>query len=779
MKKLKRTKIIPQMFDVRPVTPGGDLDWEKVLKVAEATKKIIVKKGISIRKKILVRSEENNQFLTKIVQLGESKLSHEVPIVGRSQFITTKYLQKKSAVKNRKAKIGKKFFRLKINNVVQKWLNIKAPILNFRPALGLASLILIIGLSFLTYQVVFNAQKSVLTFGEKAYANLEDAKNGLKNKNFQSSADYFLEAQKNFQSISKKLNNFGQATVEISRFFPYLSKLSSGSYLAKAGEELSGVGAQISQSLDEINKLKEAPENVSLLEELEKITTEAQTVDQSLSEAQEDLAKVNINDLPSERRNQVTQIKSTVSEARQLIQVFLDNSQIFKEILGGNGPRKYLFLFQNNQEVRATGGFIGSYGVLDIFNGRVRNFFIDGIFNPDGQLKERIVPPSPIQKISVNWSLHDSNWWPDFPTSAEKAMWFYEKSGSPTVDGVIAMTPTVLEKLLSITGPIEMPDYKTTIDQNNFSENIQTEVEVNYDKTLNQPKKILADLAPKVLDKLSQIDNLEDFKKVMGVFSQSLAEKQIIIYSKNYDIEKKLSQLGWSGEVLSADKDYLSVINTNINGYKTDGVIEESINQEVKIQEDGSVVDNLTITRKHNGGKTNKEWWDKVNADYMRVYVPRGSRLLSAEGQTREFDKPPVNYDTLGFSRDSQVQMEENGIQIDEASGTRIYEEAGKTVFANWVYVSPQETVTIKYSYLLPFKINFNESVDSYSLVAQKQSGSVGSQLTFALKAPEKNKAVWSYPDKMTQENSDHQNIFSFITDLKTDKFFGVAWTKD
>ncbi|HBR71803.1 MAG TPA: hypothetical protein DEA27_03310, partial [Candidatus Moranbacteria bacterium] len=32
--------------------------------------------------------------------------------------------------------------------------------------------------------------------------------------------------------------------------------------------------------------------------------------------------------------------------------------------------------------MRATGGFIGTYGLLDISNGHVRDFFIDGIFNP-------------------------------------------------------------------------------------------------------------------------------------------------------------------------------------------------------------------------------------------------------------------------------------------------------------------------------------------------------------------------------------------------------------
>lgn len=230
-------------------------------------------------------------------------------------------------------------------------------------------------------------------------------------------------------------------------------------------------------------------------------------------------------------------------------------------------------------------------------------------------------------------------------------------------------------------------------------------------------------------------------------------------------------------EILKTQKDYVSVINTNINGFKTDGVISEKIEHQSEIQPDGTIVDTLAITRHHNGGQTNFAWWDKVNADYMRVYVPKGSELLSAEGQTREFNSPPLDYNALGFKRDPLVQMEEDSIKIDEASGTRIYEDADKTVFANWAYVSPQETVTVKYKYLLPFKIEINgenKPADAYSLLAQKQSGSVGSEFIFNISYPQKYNVLWKYPDELKQDG----NNLKIETDLKTDKFIGMALIK-
>lgn len=617
---------------------------------------------------------------------------------------------------------------------------------------------------------------------DKAFASLLSAKNDLANRNFESAALNFDQAHDSLDQIAKDIDSLGKIIVESSKYVPYLSKLSSGSNLVEAGKDLSKVGVLISESISTLEKIKNPinseQANVSYLKIFEDTKENLDQVAVLLKDAQEKLDSVNADDIPEGDRNKFIALRESLPQANKFLSEFIANEKIFTDILGGNGPRKYLFLFENNQEMRATGGFIGTYAVIDIFNGRVRNFFVDGIFNPDGQLQERIVPPAPIQKISANWSMHDSNWFPDFPMSAEKATSFYEKTGGPTVDGVIAITPAVLEKLLTVTGPIEMPEYGVIIDKDNFIENIQTEVEQNYDKELNQPKKILSDITPKILDKIFNPDNFSDLAKTMGIFSDSLNEKHILIYAKNWEIQKVLSAQGWSGEILDSQKDYVSVINTNINGFKTDGIIDENIKHAAEIQEDGSIIDTLTITRHHNGGNTSYDWWNKVNADYMRVYVPKGSKLISANGQTREFNSPPLDYNALGYKRDPQVKMEEDSIVIDDDSGTRVYDDSDKTVFANWVYVSPQETVEIKYRYLLPFKINTDlmaKSTDTYSLLAQKQSGSSGSSFSSEISYPDFCKILWKYPDALKQDG----NYIKMEASLKTDKFIGVAFSKN
>jgi len=806
-KKSLKNNVIRQMFDVRPVDRQGGLDMKKIESIgvtAQAAK--IVPKAIESKKETIVyhlgkeaRTEDvpvfyDGELMARAFYDNKRKRELALAQIKQSELDNLQAIeQAKLTVKKQQAEKEKQI-RLEKKRMLAEKRKIAGRLfrteifteLNFKKyAISLASVAVVILAVFFGVNLTkkgISIKGTAMNSGKNAYANLALAKDSILNKDFQASQLNFDQAYDNFDSISKDLESLGGVLINATRYIPYLSKLSSGAALAQAGKDISQTGIYFSEVAKTMDALKnkssegEGLQSISMLKIFQDTNVNIEKIQVLLKDAEENLAKVNVDDIPEEQRAKFVEMKNKLPEINKYLSLFVDNSKIFTDVLGGNGPRKYLFLFQNNQEMRATGGFVGTYGVMNILNGRIDKFFIDGIFNPDGQLREKVVPPAPIQKISAAWSLHDSNWFPDFPASAEKATWFYEKTGGPTIDGVITMTPTVMQKLLKITGPIEMEEYGVTVDENNFLQEIQREVEVDYDKELNQPKKILADLAPRILDKIFNARSASEIAKTASVLLESLNEKQILIYSKNYDIEKTLSELRWSGEVLTAQKDYVSVINTNINGYKTDGMIEEKIEHQAEIQNDGSIIDTLTITRHHNGGNEEYEWLNKVNADYMRVYVPKGSQLVSVEGQTREFNSAPLDYDALGFKRDAQIKMEEDSMQVDDESGTRVYDDFDKTVFANWVYVSPQETVVVKYKYLLPFKIDLNSEnkvIDNYSLLAQKQSGSIGSQFEAEVIFPEKYEIRWHYPDDILQDGSN----LKLKTNLKTDKFVGVAFS--
>jgi hypothetical protein len=543
--------------------------------------------------------------------------------------------------------------------------------------------------------------------------------------------------------------------------------LEGARYLSAAGVSMSGILKLLPSSSD----LSEG-EDISFLGLSGEAETRSAAAEEAVTAAVEAFDRVRPEDVPEEYRETFVAARENLPFVAETLGGFNRNAHLIRELLGENGPRMYLFLFQNNAELRPTGGFIGSYGLLDVTRGRIRNFFVDGIFNPDGQLKENVVPPSPVQKVSTAWSLHDSNWWPDFPTSAEKAIFFYEKTGGPTVDGVVTFTPMVIREALRLTGPIDMPEYGVTIDADNFLEVVQEEVEENYDRELNRPKQILSDLAPILLDRLFSSRSADDVLSLAGVLSKALDEKQVLLYSRNDEIEGLIDSAGWSGRMLDTPKDYLSVVHTNLNGYKTDAVVSEDIAHEAVIEDDGSVLDTVRITRKHNGGDTPYDWFNRVNSDYLRVYVPKGSELVSVSGQTYEFPKPPIDYDAVGFRRDDDVERDEHAVRIDR-SGTRVGEESGKTVFGNWVYVSPGESVTVEYVYRLPFRVVPEQDAPaSYSVLFQKQAGTEGVPIVSEISVPGRFRTDWVSDDVERSERE-----LSFRSTLSSDEYYGAVFS--
>ncbi|MGK2848815.1 MAG: DUF4012 domain-containing protein [Minisyncoccota bacterium] len=627
---------------------------------------------------------------------------------------------------------------------------------------------------------LWTGKQELLQNGESGYQDILLAVENIETEHFDSSLQHFQDAYITFARSADEIALWGGGPLlNIARFIPGVSQVASGKYAFEAGKHFAAAGIPLSQVATELSQSKDTyptGSNISLLEFMARIRQPLQSALRELEAGNTALQKITLSDLPEEKHDIFLKMRTDLPVLISLIKQFEQHEVLMEELLGGHGPRKYLFLFQNNHELRPTGGFIGSYALLDVNDGKVRQFFVDGIFNPDGQLKENIVPPKPIQKVSAAWSLHDSNWFPDFPTSAEKAIFFYEKTGGPTVDGVITLTPTVMQKLLSVIGPITMPQYGLTVDANNFIPIIQEQVEEKYDKEENQPKKVLADLSVLLLEKVFSTQDKETLYGIAEALVEGLNEKHILLYTRHAETQAFIDEAGWSGRLLPTSKDFLSVVHTNINGYKTDGVIDETIKHRAEIDTDGSIVDTVTITRTHRGGQTPYDWWNRVNADYMRVYVPAGSELLSAKGGTWEFPEAPLDYDALGFRRDDDVQQEEKNTRIDEKSGTRISQEAGKTVFGSWVYVSPQESVMVEYRYRLPFTLNVSNiqsgDVDAYSLLHQKQSGSPGSTFFSSVIFPDTIQPIWQLNGNLLPYGRE----WHLETNLKTDVFTGLVF---
>jgi len=412
-------------------------------------------------------------------------------------------------------------------------------------------------------------------------------------------------------------------------------------------------------------------------------------------------------------------------------------------LFGGEDFQRYLVLFQNQHELRATGGFMGSFAIVDVQRGRIVNIEVPGggTYDVKKHLSEYVEPPLPLQLVNGRWEFQDANWFPHFPATAEKASWFVENSMGTSFDGVIAVNASVVERLLRVVGPIENEEHQVLLTSENVLETLQYKVEVDYDLEENKPKAILADILEQLLANLQDIDHV-DLIRLVTESSQALEQKEIQVYSTHRNIQEELGNYGWTGEIetLAPGQDYLHVNFSNLQGQKSDAKMEQSITHQAQVQEDGSVINKVIIKREHTG-TLGEQFYGTENIGYLRVLVPEGSELLQAEG----FAYPPedaFHVPEEWYKQDEHVAYfeKEEGVHLE--SGTRVSTQFGKTAFENWATVAPGESIEMQLVYRLPFRISkqineeeqqgleqifsdIPEGISRYSMVVQKQSGTM------------------------------------------------------
>lgn len=486
-----------------------------------------------------------------------------------------------------------------------------------------------------------------------------------------------------------------------------------------------------------------------------------------VDELEKDFSKLNPNYIPKNFQNSFILIRKEIPPLKKEISDFVVLLENLETIAGKNSFKRYLILFQNNNEIRPTGGFLGSFALIDFESGKIKNFEMPagGTYDLVGGLKVRVAPPKPLLIAYPNWKFHDANWFPDWPASAQKLSWFYERSGGSTVDGVIAINAELISDLLGVIGEISLPQYQKIINQDNFILETQKIIEAERREASKEPKKFLVDLAPVLVKKILEQEPVKLFK-IFATISQGLKEKKILLYFFDHKIEKFFAEKNWVGEIKKSPLDYLFVVATNVNGAKTEGVISQKISYRLEINEDGSMIGTLKIKRKH-GGVVDDFFTGRKDLSWLRVYLPKGTVFLGGQGATKkEFPEMAKN-----VSLDDDLKKIEKEIIFDKFSGTRITEEFDKICLGNFLEIGPGEEKEISFKFLLPSKLDFLKGQNSYSLLVQKQPGR-NSDFEAEIILPEEKNIVWSYPEDEIKKDGKIIKISSIIN---RDRFFAFV----
>jgi hypothetical protein len=616
----------------------------------------------------------------------------------------------------------------------------------------------------------------VENLGVQGLDSFRQATNALFTLDAKTAKRSFLQAASRFEEAQQSLQ---QTSLEIALFSALpTTQAHTASSILQAASRLSTAGSLLSQSWSSL----EGTWHADLTTRLSMLSTHLQTVLPYLEEAQQFLRGADVGDLPSEHQAFFDQARTQLPALQSSLQSFLSLGDFAREAMGENGTKRYLLLFQNQTELRPTGGFVGSFAEVNVHQGVLENLSVPGggSYDLQGRMRTSFVAPEPLRLLNARWEFQDANWFADFPTSARHLLAMYKEADGPTVDGVIALNASFVETLLGVLGPVDMPAYGRTITQENFLLETQKIVEEEYDKTLNTPKAFIGDLAEVLLNRLENLEPLA-YVSLWQIIESALMQKEIQMYFADEHMQKQAIAYGWSGEVKQTSGDYLMVVDTNLGGGKTDGVIKEEIRLTVRVAQDGTIVNTVEVMRAHQGAP-GALFTGVNNVDYLRLYVPKGSTLLSAEGfsipDERLFEIPNEDWvmsEYLAYAQDTK--------QTDALSRTDIFEESGKTVFGNWVQTRPGESSTARFTYRLPFLLSdlrtasFSNRLASflgsspttdYTLYLQKQSGASSRQTSVRLELPQAMHMLWS-------SSSNEETTFS----NETDQTFAALLTRE
>jgi hypothetical protein len=326
--------------------------------------------------------------------------------------------------------------------------------------------------------------------------------------------------------------------------------------------------------------------------------------------------------------------------------------EVLPSVLGFPDKKKYLILFQNDGELRPTGGFITAYSIFDLESGKARATRSDDIYSLDTKLGNKLKAPDVLKEyLNVQaYHLRDMNLSPDFKTSMEEFLKYYESiKGTDPVDGVIAIDTKVLKSLIDVLGPIEVPGFGRFSNDNDPRCNTpQVICALEYivdepipDIVANRKSTILGPMMQELMFKAYGSPK-QQWPALFQMLITSLKEKHTLLYFKNEKNQKASETFGSAGQIKDFDGDYLAVVDANLGGAKSNLYVRSEIEQKIE-KTDSGLVKEVTITYVHpepmddcNLERKGGLCLSGILRDYIRIYVPKGSELIEGLGSETE-----------------------------------------------------------------------------------------------------------------------------------------------
>jgi hypothetical protein len=436
------------------------------------------------------------------------------------------------------------------------------------------------------------------------------------------------------------------------------------------------------------------------------------------------------------------------------------------------GPKTYLLLAQNEDELRPTGGFITAAGVLLVQDGNIS----DPVFKNSAYLDDwnRPYPVAPWQLLHYMNSpvliFRDATWFTNYPTSAMYAEQLYSYVSSHSVDGVIAFDQRFLVKLLRATGPIVLPGESIPVSAGNVIEYMRAAKQPGPEDLANpewENKNFLNEIAGVLLDKL--ISGEVAWEQLSETLLAALDERNLLIQVDNPILAGYLSRQGWNGAIRPGEADFLMVADANIGFNKTSALVETRLEYEVDLRSLVAPSAILSIFHKNNAPVmyTCTQWGKTSAGDeknyrindcywtYTRVYKSQGTGLLDSIAQFI-----PANWMLNYRSVPPQVDiLDDEEIKGVQAFGTLKVVPGGQSQATVMRFALPLSVI----------QLQSESGLLAYRLYVQKQPGTSTVPILVRVYLPP-GTALYRAPSEAILEG----NMITYPANLRTDLQFDI-----
>jgi hypothetical protein len=409
-----------------------------------------------------------------------------------------------------------------------------------------------------------------------------------------------------------------------------------------------------------------------ILQTLEKVTPELDAISADLEKTQSELSYIDTSRALYQREiggmipaEKIGQGKELLGNASKLLSDYRPIIENMPKIAGGDGERKkYLVLFQNDNELRPTGGFLTAYTVIFIEDGVVTPEKSDDIYELDKKFTKKIAIPDALGRYLTTekyFNLRDMNVSPDFRLSMDL---FYEHysglRGEPdNIDGIIAVDTQVLNDLVSTVGPVEVPGYGTfTAEIDPACEcpqiiHVLSEIITRPTPYLRTDRKgILAPLMQSVLKRIYQSPRtfMDDLFK-LGI--NGIDGRHIQLYFFDEELQAAAESINAAGRMQLPEDgtDFLGIVNANLGGAKSNLYVGYDVTQTITGPENGQITKDIEIKYRNPRRADNCDLeagllcLNSTLRDWTRIYLPEGAKLVNAQG----FNEEPNEYEEEGF----------------------------------------------------------------------------------------------------------------------------------